>query len=579
VQYYTHEEALLLLECKDSTLKEHRVRKRLKYKRVGKRGDSTYLYERTSLEKHRKKLAKRRPLKPFKKKDRQGSARNPVTHKEVEARKVELVESSEDSANLLLIEKIKLFERQTKNKIFFFSEEYYSNPAYISIRPNEKQAQLLEAWTNAEKKVFVFFGGNRLGKTAIASIIITSMMIGYFPWDRDKKPICKTPVKIRWVGQDWEKHIKTVIEPALDEWWPAQRPVYTKKNNFGIRHFWSDKLTNSSLEIMSNKSESAVFEGWNGDVVVYDEPPKREVRTACARGLVDFKGRELFTMTLLKEPWVYREVIQMKETDGRPDRSVFSVKGTTYDNVGYGIDIEGVEQFKKTLKPDEITSRIEGTPSYLSGLVIPQFDREKHLKPRFKIPLDYIVDISIDVHPKKPQKVLFLATDPQNRKYACYEISMHGDGKALGEEIIRVVTFNMFRVGSIIIDPLAKADSNNPLSTYEKVNKVLFAFNYFLETADKDKDSGILEIKNSLIGPNSEPSLWIFDDMRHTINEIEDWVYDDMGKPSKKNDDMMENLYRLMLMDTQWYPPEDEDDVRDRESERSNSYKNSVTGY
>ena len=481
----------------------------------------------------------------------------------------------------IMQEEIRIGRSQKENKVFFFSDDFYKREGYISIRPNPPQKRLLDAWDNQDNKVFVYYGGNRMGKTTAGAILAVATLLGYWPWDRNKTPIFpfKLPTAIRWVGQDWEKHVKTVIEPAMDEWWPRLVRINSKKNNMGIRHFWSVPSTGSTLEIMSNKSESDVFEGWRGSLVIYDEPPKRDVRVACARGLVDEGGRELFTMTLIKEAWIHKEVILAKAEDGTPDMSTFCVAGTMFDNVGYGLKREHIVQFAKTLTDEEYEARVNGKPSYLSGLVLPQFDRKKHVIDRFVVPLDYIVDIVIDIHPQKKQAVLFIATSPNNIKFLVNEIHKHGDGTVIANDIIRLILNNSFRVGRILIDPLAKADSNNLETTYGKIDKVLNLFGYYLETASKDKESGILSINNALLGPNNMASLFVFVDMKRTINEAENWMYDkDTGKPQKIDDDMMENLYRGMLLVTQYYPPED-DYVDEEVSNGTDQGANSVTGY
>ena len=258
----------------------------------------------------------------------------------------------------------------------------------------------------------------------------------------------------------------------------------------------------------------------------YDEPPKRDIRVANARGLVDRKGRELFCMTLLKEAWVDREVIKAVDKDGYPDNSVFNIHGDISFNVGYGITQEGVDQFAKTLTDEEKEARLMGIPSYMSGLVYPNFSRKKHIVNRFGIPLDWVVDIAIDIHPRTQQAMLFCAVSPRGDKYLINEIWAHGDGNWVGEEIIRCVSINKYRVGRVIIDPLAKGDSNNTNSVFDKIQLILWRNGMQLEVACKDKTSGILEVKNHLMGPNNEPSLFIFNDLIRTIFEIEGYMYD-----------------------------------------------------
>lgn len=437
--------------------------------------------------------------------------------------------------------------------------------------PNPKQAQVLEAWANASYKVFTLTGGNRLGKTTLGVVIGISIIIGKWLWSGEEiKFPHKHPRKVRYIGQDWEKHIKAVVEPALKKWFPKARKVTTKKNNFGVDSFWTDDATGSTLELMSNNQESDLHEGWDGDLIIYDEPPKRDIRVANARGLVDRCGRELFCMTLLKEAWVHREVIKALNEDGTPDTTVFNAHGEIYDNLGYGLSQEGIDQFAKTLKSGEKKSRLKGIPAYMEGLIYEKFNRDIHLKEPFKVPLDWIVDIGIDFHPTKPWAVLFIATDSRNFKWCIDEIHQNGSWKAIGEEIVRRITKNQYRVGRIIIDPLSKGDEQSDLneeSVYEKMGTLFIKYGYNLYTASKDKEGGINMVEDLLMTENEMAALFFFNNLKRTIEEIEDFMVDPKtGKPQKEKDDMMENLYRLVLLNTQWYEMEfqDEDEVKDK---------------
>ena len=97
-----------------------------------------------------------------------------------------------------------------------------------------------------------------------------------------------------------------------------------------------------------------------------------------------------------------------------------------------------------------------------------------------------------------------------------------------------------------------------------------------LETASKDKDSGLLLVKSHLYGPNKQPSLYIFGDMIRTIFEIEGYMWDkETQKPMDKDDHMMENLYRLTLLDTIWY----EREIGDDEDTTVTQGRSTVGGY
>jgi hypothetical protein len=363
------------------------------------------------------------------------------------------------------------------------------------------------------------------------------------------------------VGQGWESHVKTVVEPELKKMWPACRKVETKKNNQGVEALWKDMQTGSTLEIMSNNQESDTFEGWSGDLIIWDEPPKRDNRIAAARGLVDRQGRELFVATLLKEAWIHREVIKARMPDGSPDPSVFNINADISINVGYGLTQEGVDQFAKTLRKEERDARLAGKPSYLGNLVLPNFNRDTHVINRFKIPLNWIVDVSIDFHPSKAWAVLFVATDPLNRKYACHMINEKGNPKYIAEEIVRIARGNELFINSITIDPLSKGDENAHIeaeTVFKIMEKVFRAYNYRLDTASKDKDNGIALVNDLLMTENEMPALFFFRDLGVVIEQVEDWMYDpDTLKASKENDDFCEVLYRIILRNSKWKDPYD----------------------
>ena len=424
--------------------------------------------------------------------------------------------------------------------------------------PNTLQAKIIEAWDNPDYKIFTLVGANRIGKTLMGIVLAICAMAGKWLWNGQPMYFNHSkPRKIRYIGQDWEEHIKTVVEKGLLEWWPKERSVETKKNNQGIRAQWVDKESGSELIIMSNKQDSGTHEGWEGDLVIYDEPPKRDIFIANSRGLVDRVGRQVFCMTLLKEAWVHREVIKRMTPEGLPDPVVFNVTGEIYDNVGFGLTMEGVEDFAKTLRPDEREARLHGKPSYLSGLIFPRFDRQLHVKERFKggIPLDWPVDVAIDWHPSKGWAVLFMATDTLNRKWIINEFFVKANYKWVAEEIVRIIRKGSLRVDEpILIDPLAKSGSQSDIdeeTVYDKLENELIRYGYYLMPASKDQNSGIDIINEYLMTESEEPAYFIFRDCPISVKHHEDWMWVD-GKPASEGEDMCENAYRIMLRNTQY---------------------------
>lgn len=455
-----------------------------------------------------------------------------------------------------ILEKIASINNFLKdNRIYGFNRK--RDATYPEVRePNPLQERLLNAWDNPRYKVFTYTGANRIGKTTIGTIIAFATMFGEWPWSGRKFRFIHTkPRRVLYVGQGWETHIKLVLMPKFNEWWPKNRALSTKKNNQGVDAVWVDERTKSNLTVMSNNQDSKEFEGGDYDLIIYDEPPKRDIRVACSRGLIDRQGKELFCMTLLSEAWVKREVISARLPDGSPDPTIFNINGEIDSNVGYGLTQEGVDQFVKTLKPHEVEARIKGKPSFMSNLVCPEFDVSKHVKDRFKVPLDWLVDINIDFHPSKPWAIQFMATARNNIKYIVEEIEEKGNPKYIGEQIVRKIKEGNYRVNNPVqIDPLSKGDSNNDETVFKILSDTLAAYGYSLDVASKDKDNGIALLNNLIWTENEMPGLYFFRDCVKSIEQIENWMYDkDTLKPEKKEDDFCEVTYRNCLKNTQWY--------------------------
>jgi hypothetical protein len=516
-------------------------------------------------------------------------------------------------------EEIKKLESQMEisNKLKRENLIYHFKAGDI-IYPHPKQRELLAAWGDPRLKTFTYTGKNQGGKTMLGVIVAYAVMFGEWPWSGVKLPLAfpDEPRNVMYVGQGWETHIKTTVEPELKRWWPLHRGKISdvaSKNNQSVYATWRDPVTKSMLQIMSNMQEAISFEGGKWDLIIWDEPPERANRVAAARGLMRSRGRELFVATLVYEAWIHREIIKARLPDGSPDPSVYNVLCEKYDNISrckcgeyietedyidncyvgncpkcgpvtdyfrYGLTMEGVRDYIGKLKKDEIAARIDGRPSYLSGLVLPKLSRSIHTRPRLeKIPLNWIFDISIDFHPSKPWAILFMGTDPKNFKYLTHHISLRGGPNFVGDEIIKFITDRHLYVNSIEIDPLSKGDqqaheSTEAETTFRKLEAKLASYGYTLETASKDKTNGIAMVNDLLMTENEMPGLFIFEDMGPVIEQLEDWMFDEKTLlPSKKDDEWCELTYRLVLRNTIWYDHQQRAaELHNRDSQDGNEY-------
>ena len=460
----------------------------------------------------------------------------------------------------------KVRKYENENKLLYFNHPgkgYLGK--YGKWEQNPPQKQLFQGFRNPRHTVLVYSGGNRGGKTFSLVAIAFACLFGYYPWE-DPKEVghwvwdsrgWEPPIKLRIVGQDWEKHVKTVLVPRIKELLPNSWKVEVRKNNVGVEAYYT--FPTGTIEILSNKSEPDLFEGWEGHGVFYDEPSRREVRIACARGLADYNGIEMFSMTLLKEAWVDLEVIQKTLEDGSPDPSIYQVHAEIFDNIGFGIDKKGVDNFASKLSDEEKDVRLRGIPSYKQGLVL-KIDRNTHFIERFDIPANWIIVAAVDIGVAKPHDILYIAISPKGFWYFCFEEQVKGNGFSIADSIIKKKQRYNMRLDLVIIDPLAKASQESENSTYAQLETGLMQYDIFLKTGEKHKEDGIIQLNSRLHDTvNKTPSCFVFRDMPITTRQLSNWMYDDTGKPSKKDDDMCENGYRFALLDIEWYPHEPQD--------------------
>ena len=222
---------------------------------------------------------------------------------------------------------------------------------------NPKQREILLSWNDMGKSIFSFTGANRSGGTVLGTILSMATLFGEWPWNGEKLNFHHNqPRKVRIVGMNW-RHVELILVPTMEAWWPEDRPFKSKKNQMGVIANWTDVKTGSVLEFISSNSGIDQFEDWQGDLVYYSGIPRREVRIACALGLVPLMGKEFFASHVTGvRPWFSQDVLNSLST------KVFNVHVSIRDNVGYGLTEEGVSQFEAMLTAEEKMERIDGIP-------------------------------------------------------------------------------------------------------------------------------------------------------------------------------------------------------------------------
>lgn len=443
----------------------------------------------------------------------------------------------EAQKKLLELEELERRYRDT-HKIEFFQPLYYQQKVIDYIKQGKKRVLLQ--------------GGNRIGKTTILAVLAYSLGMGYLPWTGEKFIYNGRPIRMRFVGVDWEHHIKETIEPKFKEWFIAGT-YKTKKNNVGAEYLWTFR-NGSQLEIMTHIQDTKQHEGWSGDVVFFDEPPPRDKYLANLRGLIDRGGIAIMAFTAVYETWVLDEIVLAN------DPAIGCVTEIPIYENKY-LKREDIEVFARALNEEEKVARINGGWLQLAGKVYKEFNPDIHIIEPFRVRQDYPVVAMIDIHLSKPQAVGFYAVDEHNRVYVIDEIWANASPEELADMIAYKKRENGWRLERAFIDPLSKGD--NKYLKNRKVVRDSFAvisdhlrpYGIRLDVASKDIASGIRAVKSALTGPNKMPTLFFFKNCERHLYEIQRYVYNGDGMPKKENDDMMENLYRFFLAGVSYVHP------------------------
>ena len=421
----------------------------------------------------------------------------------------------------------------------------------------------------------------------------------------------KPPVNIILCGEDWKLHIGRVLVPELKKWAPTGWYKTKKNEQgveyiweFCNKEGGWDKNP-STLTIMSYSQDDDLFESFRAQGAILDEPPPKSKYKAMSRGLLLDNGKTLLSLTPIKEAWILDDIVlsgrkdigivdNLKITDNpellendskllRPflteaqiakffevllysdieDEIPVIDKGASAE--AYLEEVVPVEshdiilklrilKFIKDIDPDDVPPRVFGKFKSLVGRVLKNFDTRMHVVEPFEVPTDWPVTAMVDFHLSVPQAVSYWAVSPQDIHYCVKETWKHLSADGIADDVIRHLKSG-FELKHMYIDPLSKGDTayfRNQLGTdirdtYSIINDKVARHGIELHVASKDKVAGIQNIKTWLKGPNGLPTCYVFNNCKQHLFEIQRWVFDDDGKPMKKNDHFMENWYRYTL--------------------------------
>jgi hypothetical protein len=487
-----------------------------------------------------------------------------------------------------------------------FAISYYAVRPDGAIRGPHPNQQAFHA---DPRRIRVASGGNRSGKSTAGINEDVAHSLGYRPWlpkeDPNYKVKVKVPNKGLICGESFQEQVKKVIVPKLlgdpETGVPGAIPTHelaeTKKNPQGVVTYI--KLKNGSqIFLQSYDQPVELFESADYDWFHGDEPPPRPIWVAVQRGLTDREGRSWLTMTPLKEAWLYDEVYSR----GDVGLYYFDIE----DNLDFGLTRQGIDDFASNLTEDEKEARLRGRYFHLTGLVYKLYGQPHKVK-RFPIPRTWGMWMHIDTHPRTPHHAVFMAVDPQQRKYICGALKNGHPTNAIDSFAEAMHLYIRERLGDEkkqikwradyivkLIDPFSQTP--DPMQDGRSMWDEFADLGFRCKPGSKNRDSGILLFQKELfhdLEKKQYPNVFVFDDLEGVDYELRHYVWDDWSAkaaqnqtekqtPKKKNDHFIEGIHRILLDEPYCdLAQQDEDDDRGSVPMAANASggPNPITGY
>jgi phage terminase large subunit-like protein len=304
--------------------------------------------------------------------------------------------------------------------------------------------------------------GEKTGKTRIGIAEDLAHAFGFRPWLEESDPDYKISIPVPNHGligcETMAQSVEAKIRPELELLIPAHCGAVPKNDTTGalksitLKYDYLGRRCDSVLHIRSYNQPADSFRGIDSHWTHWDEPPPRDILIATERGKVVTNAPSWFTMTPLKEAYIYDMFSVKAFNNGGSDQEIAVFHGSMWENcqdycracdcyvpendpenmvdphaerpknncpmcgliMGFIPRAGIVEYLKLFTDPDELASHIEGKYAHLSGLVYKELDREQHQYQDFPIPRGWMRIEVVDPHDNKPVRWLFGAVSPED---------------------------------------------------------------------------------------------------------------------------------------------------------------------
>ncbi len=264
----------------------------------------------------------------------------------------------------------------------------------------------------SEKVGRILRGGNRSGKSVAGVVEGIWRATGRHPYIKTHD----LPTRGRIVTVDKDAGIDQIIKPLLQQWIPVSERVNGS---------WEDSYSNagkvftfrngSTIQIKTHQQEVESFAGIPLHWCWFDEECPQAIFNECRLRLIDYNGCWWMTMTPVEgQDWIFDRFINSSA------KNVDMFEVDISDNPH--LNKKALSLLDDDLDDDEKKIRRQGIFVPKGGLVLREFDYNRHIIRSGPIPKRWAIYISIDHGYNAPTAILWHAVSPKKDVVTFHEI-------------------------------------------------------------------------------------------------------------------------------------------------------------
>jgi phage terminase large subunit-like protein len=408
----------------------------------------------------------------------------------------------------------------------------------------------IKAFHESKKMVRCLWGGNSSGKTFAgereALIYLT----------QDENPF--THVKIPKNARGRITHFDfSMMTKELIPRMKAQIP-----RSLWIEHEWSRTYNDDAHLLTLKNGKTCDFLTYDQDVEKHesvsldwqwaDETIPEKYYDAALSRLLRTGGRFWITVTpLSKMGWAVQRLYENTDLKDLVDNFFIDLDGN------YTLTKEQIENFKRTVNPEEYEARIHGIFLQMGGCIYKDFIRGVHTIKDYKLAPDSYSIMTIDPHPSKPYAILWTEV-LSDGTHIVYDEIWKADMTI--QDAAREIKAHELKWNR---QPVYRIIDKNAIT---RINYAELAFNVQLELSrsgihtllsNDDKTAGYSRVheylkynRNSPVSPVNRPRLFICEDnCPKTTYQMFHIAWKDDGKETEEHKDFPDCIRYTLMAD------------------------------